>query len=275
MRRCWGTWTGLVRGLGACLAAVAALAGCNLTQVDSPPAGDPPASGTAASGWTAIAPGIERREMALPVASASAQGTALLVRVDSTVATLGVKYSPGEAHTLGEWQRLLPHAQVIINGAFFDEKDHALGLIISDGQGYGEPFVGFGGMLQVDASGARVRSLVSSPYQGERLWQAVQAFPVLIEHGGVLAPQGDGFDERSRRTWIGQDRAGRVILGVTHNLITLAGLQAWLLASDLDLEVAFALDGGRSTGMVIQTPSHQESYPAFDRLPSVVIVYAP
>ena len=139
----------------------------------------------------------------------------------------------------------------------------------------GGTVVGFGGMLQVDASGARVRSLVSSPYQGERLWQAVQAFPVLIEHGGVLAPQGDGFDERSRRTWIGQDRAGRVILGVTHNLITLAGLQAWLLASDLDLEVAFALDGGRSTGMVIQTPSHQESYPAFDRLPSVVVVYAP
>lgn len=275
MRRCWGTWTGLVRGLGACLAAVAALAGCNLTQVDSPPAGDPPASGTAASGWTAIAPGIERREMALPVASASVQGAALLVRVGPAVARFAVQYSPGAARTLDEWQQALPEAQVIVNGAFFDEADRALGLIVSDGQAYGQSFVGFGGMLQVDASGARVRSLVSSPYQGESLWQAVQAFPMLIEHGGVPAPQDDGFGQRSRRTWIGQDRAGRIILGVTHTLIALADLQAWLLASDLDLEVAFALDGGRSTGMVIQTPSHQESIPAFDRLPSVVVVYAP
>ena len=275
MRRGYDTWPGLASRLGACLAAVVALLGCNLARVDGPPAGDPPASSTPASGWTTIAPGIERREMALPVASVLAQGTALLVRVDSTVAMLGVQYSPGAARTLGEWQRALPDAQVIVNGALFDEADRALGLVISDGQGYGESFVGFGGMLQVDASGARVRSLVNSPYQGERLWQAVQAFPVLIEQGGVLAPQGDGFDQRSRRTWIGQDRAGRIILGVTHNLITLADLQAWLLASDLDLEVAFALDGGRSTGMVIQTPSHQESYPAFDRLPSVVVVYAP
>ncbi len=275
MKRCYDTWPGLARGLGVCLAAAGALLGCNMARVDDSPGDDPPASSAPSSGWTAIAPGIERREMALSVASASVQGAALLVRVGPAVARFAVQYSPGAARTLDEWQQALPEAQVIVNGAFFDEADRALGLIVSDGQAYGQSFVGFGGMLQVDASGARVRSLVSSPYQGESLWQAVQAFPMLIEHGGVLAPQSDGFDQRSRRTWIGQDRAGRIILGVTHTLIALADLQAWLLASDLDLEVAFALDGGRSTGMVIQTPSHQESIPAFDRLPSVVVVYAP
>ncbi|MEP0763097.1 MAG: phosphodiester glycosidase family protein [Chloroflexota bacterium] len=275
MRHHFGMWPGLARGPCACLLAAAVLVGCSLARVDSPPGNDPPASSVPASGWTAIAPGIEQREMALPVASASAQGVALLVRADPAVARLAVQYSPGAARTLGEWQQALPDAQVIVNGAFFDEADRALGLIVSDGQAYGQSFAGFGGMLQVDAAGARVRSLVSSPYQGEPLWQAVQAFPMLIEHGGLLAAQGDGFDQRSRRTWIGQDRAGRIILGVTHTLITLADLQAWLLASDLDLDVAFALDGGRSTGMVIQTPSHQESAPAFDRLPSVVVVYAP
>jgi hypothetical protein len=254
---------------------VITLVGCNLGRADGPPAADPPAPGATASGWTLIAPGIERRELALPTASASAQGTALVVRADPAVAALRVRYSPGAPRTLGEWQQALPDARVIVNGAFFDEADRALGLIVSDGQVFGQSFVGFGGMLEVDAAGARVRSLVSNPYRGESLWQAVQAFPVLIEQGGVLAPQGDGFDQRSRRTWIGQDRAGRIILGVTHNLITLADLQAWLLASDLALVVAFALDGGRSTGMVIQSPSHQESYPAFDRLPSVVAVYSP
>ncbi len=275
MRRSCNIRSGLARRFGVCLAVAGALLGCNLARVDGPPGNDPPAPGPAASEWTIIAPGIERREMVLPVASASAQGTALVVRADSTIAALRVHYSPGAARSLGEWQRALPEAGVIVNGAFFDEADRALGLIVSDGQTYGRSFIGFGGMLEVDATGARVRSLVSSPYQGELLWQAVQAFPVLIEQGGVLAPQGDGFDQRSRRTWIGQDRAGRIIFGVTHNLITLADLQAWLLASDLDLAAAFALDGGRSTGLVIQTPSHQESYPALDRLPSVVALYPP
>ncbi|MEB2286657.1 MAG: phosphodiester glycosidase family protein [Anaerolineae bacterium] len=275
MRHRLGTWPGVARGLGAGLLIAVALLGCNLARVDGPPESDPPASSAPMGDWTAIAPGIERREMALPVASASAQGAALLVRADPAVTRLAVHYSPGAARTLGEWQQALPGAQVLVNGAFFDETDRALGLIVSDGQAYGQSFAGFGGMLQVDAAGARVRSLASNPYQGEALWQAVQAFPMLIEHGGLLAPQGDGFDQRARRTWIGQDRAGRIVLGVTHNLITLADLQAWLLAPDLDLDVAFALDGGRSTGMVIQTPSHQESAPAFDRLPSVVAVYAP
>ena len=275
MKRCVDIWPGLARRSSVCLAAAGVLLGCNLARVDGPSAIDPPAPGTVVSSWTAIAPGIERREMVLPVASASAQGTALVVRADPTLAALRVHYSPGAARSLGEWQRALPDAGVIVNGAFFDEADRALGLIVSDGQPYGQSFIGFGGMLEVDAAGARVRSLVSSPYQGEPLWQAVQAFPMLIEQGGVLAPQGDGFDQRSRRTWIGQDRVGRIIFGVTHNLITLADLQAWLLASDLDLAAAFALDGGRSTGLVIQTLSHQENYPALDRLPSVVALYPP
>jgi uncharacterized protein YigE (DUF2233 family) len=221
-----------------------------------------------------IAPGIEVREMVLPVVSLLARGTMVVVRLDPAIVTLRVHYTPGAAHSLAEWQEALPEARVIVNGGFFDETNRALGLLVSDGQAYGQSFVGFGGMLQVDGMGVRVRSLVTAPYQGESLWQAVQAFPLLLE-GGTLAAQGPGFGERSRRTWVGQDRAGRVLFGATHNLVGLADLQAWLLAADLELMIAFALDGGGSTGMVIQTPIYQRMLPSFDRLPAVIALYTP
>lgn len=262
------------RGLSACLALLA-LWGCNLSRAVNPEPTHTAAPADSGNGWLVLAPGVEAREMGLPIASLLARGAMMVVRLDPAVVTLRVHYTPGIARSFAEWRDLLPEARVIVNGAFFDEADRALGLLVSDGQVYGQSFAGFGGMLQVDGAGVRVRSLISEPYQGELLWQAVQAFPLLIEMGGIRAAQGQGFDERSRRTWVGQDRAGRVLFGATHNLISLTGLQDWLLASDLDLAIAFALDGGRSTGLAIQTVAYQRSLPSFDRLPSVIAVYTP
>jgi len=250
-------------------------AGCNLVWSAGNDASSQvaPVDAGTSSGWRTIAPGIERRDVEMPTASLLARGKAVLVRIDPGAVTIRVHYSPGAARTLDQWHRSLPNAHVIVNGAFFDESDHALGLIVADGQSYGRTFAGFGGMLQVSADAVRVRSLVSEPYRGEPLSQAVQAFPMLIETGGIIAPQGEGFNERARRTWVGQDRSGRIVFGMTHNLVSLIDLQRWLLDSGLDLDVAFALDGGRSAGMVIDAPGMAEFFPTLDRLPVVIAVY--
>ena len=261
------------RGLSACLALLA-LWGCNLSRaVPSMSPGTPPTNSDP-GGWLALAPGIESREMSLPFTTILSRGSMIVVRLDPTIVALRVHYTPGEARSLTAWQTLLPEARVILNGGFFDEANRALGLLVSDGQVYGQSFVGFGGMLQVDSAGVRVRSLVAEPYRGEPVWQAVQAFPLLIE-AGERAAQGPGFDERSRRMWVGQDRAGRIVLGATHALIALAELQEWLLASDLDLTIAFALDGGGSAGLSIRTPAYERLLPSFDPLPAVIAVYTP
>ena len=256
-----------------CLA-LAALLGCNMTmrRADSPSTSGAPTAGSVQD-WQVIAPGIEWREMELPIASISLRGTMSVLRVDPALATLRVHYSPGTAYSLRDWSSRLPGALAIVNGAFFDEFDCALGLLVSEGQVFGSSFTGFGGMFQVGNEGVRVRSLVVEPYQGEALWQAVQAFPMLIEQGGRLAPQGDGFDARSRRTWIGQDRSGRIVIGVTFNLISLADLQNWLLISGLDLDTAFGLDGGRSAGLLITAPNAAQLLLSVDALPSVIAIY--
>lgn len=258
--------------------AVLSLFGCTLSRsaVDVVlPQPSPPATATPDDGdWQAVAPGVERRAIRLRV-DGSVDVTAVAVRLDPAIVRFEVHYSPGAPYSLDDWRTML-QPTVLVNGGFFDENDRILGLLINSQGVFGQSFVGFGGMFQVDAAGARVRSLVTEPYRGEPLQQAIQSFPVLIERGGVMAPQGDGFDVRSRRTVVGQDRAGRIILLVVPlGVISLMDLQQALLNSDLSLDIAVALDGGRSTGLAVWAGAYQEVYPALDQLPSVIAVYAP
>lgn len=246
------------------------LAGCNAVRVVDTVTVATQGSTITYDAWRTVISGIERRDLDVSRVGDRAMH---IVRLDPHRVTFRVHYRPGTPLMLPGWVEALPTAAVIVNAAFFDDTDHVVGLLVSDGQAYGTSFVDFGGMFQVDAAGVRVRSLVAEPYQGEALTQAVQAFPMLIEVDGVLARQDAGFERPSFRTWIGQDRAGRIVIGVTHQMISLADLQTWLIDSDLDLHIAFALDGGRSTGLLVNVPGHDEMYPAFDRLPSVIAIY--
>lgn len=246
--------------------------GCNAVRIPESATSVPSPGEAEFNAWTDIAPGMQRRNLNLEPYS---NGVMRLVRLDPAIVTFRVLYDPLSPHLLPVWMEREPDAALIVNGAFFNEERQALGLIISDGQVFGQTFTGFGGMFQVASNRVRVRSLVSDPYQGEPLVQAVQAFPLLIESGGVMAGRDEGFFTASRRTWIGQDSAGQIIIGVSHHTLTLAELQDILLNSALNLDIAFGLDGGRSSGMMIDVPGLDEHFPAFDLLPSVIAVYVP
>lgn len=251
--------------------------GCTLTRATIPPPTPTPTSAptpVSGDGWETVRPGIEQRTARVP-GQGPFGAQAMIVRVDPALATFQVAYRPGDPLSLSEWRAALPGAAVIVNGGFFDEFNRALGLVVSEGQAYGQSFSGFGGMFQVTEAGPRVRSLVSEPYLGEPLWHAVQSFPMLIEAGGVLAPRGDGFDVPARRTIIAQDGAGRILLIVTPlSEVSFSAAQDWLLSADLDVRIALALDGGRSTGLALDhVEGPDDLYPAFDRLPSVIAVF--
>lgn len=248
------------------LLVIAALTGCTAAIQES----DAPGAGSSAGSWSVLAPGLERRDLV----HADRAWRMALVRANPAQVQFRMHYRRGDPLTLRGWGAALPEAHAIVNGGFFDELDRALGLVVSDGVAFGNSYVGFGGMLQVDASGVRVRSLVAEPYQGEALQQALQAFPMLIDQGQLIVPEQGGFDTASRRTWIGQDRSGRILVGVVPAFITFADLQSWIAASDLDVWAAFALDGGRSSGMIIRrSGGAEEVIAAFDALPSVLAVY--
>jgi uncharacterized protein YigE (DUF2233 family) len=263
------------RALAAACLLVMVMLGCNLSRVTDRVTLPPPATPSPVSDWQMIAQGIERRDTILRL-SEGREARAALVRIDPATVTFRVHYSPDDPRSINEWRDVLSGAAVIVNGSFFDEDRRALGLLASDGQHFGQSFAGFGGMFQVTETGPRVRSLVGEPYQGESLIQAVQAFPMLIEAGGVLASQDEGFTQRNRRTAIAQDWQGHIIIAViAQDRVSLADLQGWLFTSDLNVYIALGLDGGKSTGLAVNTPGHSETIASLDDVPSVIAVYVP
>ncbi|NDJ61413.1 MAG: phosphodiester glycosidase family protein [Chloroflexi bacterium] len=229
---------------------------------------------TAQPTWTTLAPGLEQRTYRPGGDYPLTQFTAL--RIDPALYTFRPHYRPGAPLSLNGWQAALPDAHALINANFFDPQNRALGLLVVDGAVFGQPYVGRGGLLQVQAGEVRVRSTILEPYiPGEPLAQAVQAFPMLVTNNQASYTNRRG-DFPSRRTIAGQDSSGRIVLMATNSLIgmSLVDLSAYLPTTDLDLVNAVNLDGGGSTMMGISVPGRAPlTIPAFDPVPVVLAVY--
>lgn len=258
---------------------ISTLIGCNL---NSPALPLPTASSTplivetgvpapaptesAADGWQGLAAGMDWRTL-LPGDNLLAQ--TVLLRLDPTQYTFRVHYRPGDPLTLARWRETLPDALIIVNANFFDPENNVIGLLISDGSVYGSTFRDRGGMFAIQNGLPLIRSNIREPYQGEAYDHAVQGFPMLVEGGQQMY-----FNPSSmtRRTAIGLDAAGNVILLATPLLgLRLADLSA-LLATELQLVSAFNLDGGGSTMLWVAGADFTLS--SFDPVPAVLAVYA-
>lgn len=221
------------------------------------------------SGWQPVSAGVELRRMRVAVRAGVPVASITAARIDPAQARFRVGYSPGEPLALAEWLRR-ERPLALITGGFFSESFESTALVISGGVAAGESYAGRGGMFAVDRAGAvAIRSLADQPYdQAEPLDEAVQGWPILIKPGGVLAYTGDD-DDVARRSVVALDRDGRVLLlASSTSSFTLAELAAWLAASDLQIDAALNLDGGKSTGLFVEGAASVEP---FVRLPLVLI----
>ncbi len=266
-------WRGRLR-LSALVTLATLIGGCAGWPVTTPDPAPAPTAGNepvSDSGWETLAPGLERR-IYRPGAP-NILTSFLALRVDPALYNLRAHYRPGQPLDAPGWQAALPGAVAFVNANFFDPQGNVLGLLVADGAVYGNSFIGFGGMAQVQNGFPRVRSLIAEPYVGEPLEQAVQAFPMLMLNGQPTFERTNG-DRPSRRTIIGQDSAGRIVLITTNSLIgmRLADLGTYLASTDLGLVNALNLDGGGSTMMVINAGAPL-LVPSFDSVPAVLAVY--
>ncbi|MDX1993785.1 MAG: phosphodiester glycosidase family protein [bacterium] len=265
-----------------CLPLLALLmTGCNLdsdileltpsptaTAIAVIPPTDLPATAAPVSGWQELLPGLEQR-IDSPNDNFFAQ--IVLLRIDPAQFAFRVHYRPGAPLRLDEWQAELPGTVAFVNANFFSPQAEIEGLLIADGLIYGESFRDRGGLFGVQNGIPFVRSNITMPYLGEPLEQAVQAFPVLIENG-VQAYTSSAPDRTTRRTAIGQDNLGRIVLMATPLTgMTLVELSAYLASSDLGLVNAFNLDGGGSTMMAVAPGDYRLS--SLDAVPAVLAVY--
>lgn len=222
------------------------------------------------SGWELLQSGLERRTIRLVAADGRLTEQFTILRLDPTLFTFRIGYSPGQPKPLATWQAETG-ALITMNGGFFTEAYLATGLMVVDGQASGSSYVGFGGMVTMGAGGLDVRSLVERPYDASETFDyALQAFPMLVLNGEAAYQTAD-FDA-ARRTVIGVDENGRILLiFASWGGLTLAELSSYLAAADLGLVNALNLDGGTSTGLILAEPP--ENIPAFVAVPSVILVF--
>jgi uncharacterized protein YigE (DUF2233 family) len=230
----------------------------------------PPVNNTVA--WEVLAPGLERRIYRPHGSNVLTQ--LLVVRIDTAQYQFRVHYQPDQPLNVRQWREVLPGAIAFVNGNFYDAEYRALGLIAVDGVVYGTSFAGYGGMFQIQDGQARVRSNFLEPYNGETLEQAVQGFPMLVLNG-TQGYTDTRRDEVSRRTVVGQDTSGRILLMVTPLVgIGLVELSAYLPTTDMELVNAVNLDGGGSTMLYLNVPGIPEYLlRSFDAVPAGLAVY--
>ncbi|MBI5671350.1 MAG: phosphodiester glycosidase family protein [Chloroflexi bacterium] len=249
------------------------VSGCTLLATPTPTPTPLPTPTPAADGWETLAPGLERRVYLPDEANLLSQ--IIILRVNPAQYTFRAHYRPGNPLTLLQWRAELPEATIFINANFFTPEFEILGLLVSDGAVYGQSYAGYGGTFAVENGLPGVWSNATRPYQGEALEQAVQGFPMLVADSQPAYHNPDP-DRATRRTFVGQDSQGRIILGVTPLLgLTLVELSAFLPTTDLGLVNAVNLDGGGSTMLSLLAPGVPEyRLISLDPVPAVLAVYA-
>jgi len=205
-----------------------------------------------------------------------------IVRLDPAVVHFRVHYDPGEPRPVSGWaERIQP--LLVVNGGYFTPEDETLTLLISDGKVWGAlyerededwDFAGLLGLFAVTADGqVSVRWLGDRPYDpAEPLREALQSFPVLVKPGGVMGFPPDAEEgPPARRTVVAQDRQGRILFIIApRGYFSLLQLARFLADSDLDLDVALNLDGGRSTGLWLETNERPVRIDSIVPVPSVI-----
>lgn len=238
-----------------------------------PPTPAPP-DVTLQPGWETLAPGLELRTAWMWVGGVSQPVEITIIRIDPDYFDLKVHEALDDSATVAEWQQRTG-ATVLINGAFFEPGETVLGLLVENGERHGVPFEGHGGMMTVSGGMVNVRALDEEPLlPGEAFDFAIQGRPMLLNPGGFAADF-NLSPEASRRTAIAQDRDGNVLFIVNdYGAVSLYKLRDWLITSpELNISAAFNLDGGGSTGLVVQTGARSIVIDSWWEVATAVAVY--
>jgi uncharacterized protein YigE (DUF2233 family) len=232
--------------------------------------------------WERIIPGISQTTLFAPVPDKDIEVPVLAVRIDPTLVNFQVLYDADEPRTLDDW-RVLSGADLVVNGGFFSGENRPVGRLIIDGELFGAPFgsdgrIGTPGLFTVLDDQAAIFALGHGDYnpRGLRFDQAIEAYPILLLPGRTVfypEPKGDDPARRARRTVIAIDPEGQVVvIVVDYAIFTLRELALWLAASNLTLDMALNLDGGRSSGLILEAGEVDRVIPSYVPLPIVLAV---
>jgi hypothetical protein len=194
--------------------------------------------------WLSIEPGFDVAE--LPVIAAGARvDSILLTRVDPARFRLVARNVPA-GRELGEWMETLG-AALVINGSYYSRYGTPDTPFVSAGVLSGPPqYDARHGAFVASAASTRVHDLANEDWRAalRGAEDAMVSYPLLVTQDGANRVTGD-WRWLANRSFVGQDGAGRVILGTTTDaFFSLERLGRFLGAAPLGLTIALNLDGG-------------------------------
>ncbi len=170
-----------------------------------------------------------------------------VARIDPARFSFEVHTSHDGGRDLASWMQVTG-AVLIVNGSYFDRQGFPATPIVTRGRAMGP--VAYGtkhGAFVVTASGPSVVDLGRTRWQNafRGASEAMVSFPMLIGADGKSRAQRSNPLLIANRSFIGQDSAGRIVIGTTSASYFSLGIFADFLAdSGLDLVRALNLDGG-------------------------------
>jgi uncharacterized protein YigE (DUF2233 family) len=223
------------------------------------------------SQWLAISNGVEyiqRREHVGDI-----QDWVISVRVDLNKAILHLNYAPDSPRMVRNWFSLV-NADAVINAGFFTPDNTTAGLLIANGKRFGQTYKGFGGMFSIRDGKPHLQWLARTPYVADpRVTEALQSYPMLILDGKLI----DGIPDdgnRNRRSFLGIDREGRVVLGVCQSPVwTITDLAGYLVSNPLyNMASVVNLDGGSSSGLWLRGVPDALLLDSLNVVPAVIAI---
>jgi uncharacterized protein YigE (DUF2233 family) len=205
--------------------------------------------------WTTLAPGLWYRPWTIEASDQGMTQDAHVIRADPRVVHMTVvdARQPGRTAARAATLRSESHAYVVVNGGFFDENAHPLGLLVGDGKEM-SPLRKVDQGIFLIAMGKPIIQHTSEPLPSA-FETALQSGPRLVVKGRALHLK----PQVSRRTSICLPGDGTVMLVVFPTPISLSDLAENLArpAADggLGCWSALNLDGGPSTQLSVVTPA--------------------
>lgn len=216
------------------------------------------------SAWKEVEAGFEVSE--IPVVAGSQELDRLyLNRFDPARFRFIARNEPGGTKDIDQWEAALhpegPGGTVlIVNGSYFGLKGEADTPLVSMGERLGpRDYDAKAGVWVANASGTHVVDLAGRDWRAvlDGAENAMVSYPLLIgDDGGNKVRAKSNW--LANRTFIAEDRQGRIIVGSTKEaFFSLDRLATFLLKAGLDIKTALNLDGGPIAGLSVRSGSYR------------------
>jgi hypothetical protein len=203
-----------------------------------------PAAVSGALAWRTIAQGFETADLPVLV-GAQVVDHIMLARIDATRFRFVVRNSSAGDKDLDQWMTQLG-AALVVNGSYYSRYGEPDTPLLSDGVLLGpKDYDAKAGALVTSSSVTAVRDVAHEDWRAAfgGAESAMVSYPILVENGRSHVTSSSQW--LANRSFIGQDDAGRIIIGTTvDGYFSLNRLARFLLGAPVGLTIALNLDGG-------------------------------